>query len=166
MWNNRNGCVLVMTLSMLLSLAISPLVLALDPEDAGDWDVGDPISVTVTAPDDDFWVWINSTLNVTASASDIDRYRCDEYSYEWYSYSDEVSSGETAQDHHIWWTCSEGSFTDEYGPSATYLAPDYVAGNDDRDVTITAHADDFNRGTDVLGFNDGAGLQAKDGKVK
>lgn len=130
-----------------------PLAYAVGPEDAEEWAAKTPISINITAPANNTYVPINHTKSLTATASDTDCYRV---GTTWYNYSDDVTSGNSSTDYHVWWTASTGSFTDMYGTSATYQAPGYSAGNNVRDVTITAHADDFNRGSDTYGYNDTA----------
>lgn len=131
----------------------SPMAHAVGPGDAEEWAAKTPISVSITAPADNTYVPINHTQSLTATASDTDCYRV---GTTWYDYSDDVTSGNSPTDYHMSWTASTGSFTDTYGTSATYQAPDYSAGNNVRDVTVSAHADDINRGADTYGYGETA----------
>jgi len=141
-------------LSSVLWVALSsvcPAVLAVGPEDAEQWNVKGSITVSITSPANNTYVPINHTQVLTASASDPDCYRV---GTTWYDYSDDVTSGETWEDYHMDWGAAEGYFTEMYGTSATYLAPDYSAGYNVRDVYVCVQADDYNRGTDTFGAND------------
>jgi hypothetical protein len=131
-------------------------------DDDVEWAVGDPIqgSITTTAGDNPA-ICVNSTLGLTATATDVDRVK---NNLVWSDYYDDVTSGNTATDHHIAWSASEGKFAGPggvptnvaYGTDVTYLAPPYEEGKPERTVTITATVDDINRGTDTAGFNDAA----------
>jgi len=121
------------------------LSLAVSPSDADEWAAKDPITVTITSATNTYLA-INKTKSLSATATDPDCYRVDST---WYNYSDQVTSGNNSTDYHIWWTASEGTFPDMYGTSATYEAPDYAAGSSVRNVTVTAHADDFDRGDET-----------------
>lgn len=115
------------------------------------------IDVDILWPLDDTYVTINGerSLFCTASDPDCERNKPDggEWS-DWYPISDDVTSGDSSSDYHILWTCSGGGQIMEdithtkYGTLATYEAPDYSAGNNVRDVTVTATADDFDRGNE------------------
>lgn len=129
-------------------LFVRAAVLAVGPEDAEEWDAKTPISVSITSPADNTYVPINHTQTLTATATDIDCYRV---GTTWYDYGDDVTSGDQSTDFHVWWTATAGIMTDMYGTAATFLAPDYSAGNDVRDVVVSAHADDVNRGDDTYG---------------
>ena len=121
------------------------------PEDAEQWVEGDPITVSITAPANNTYLPINHSQSLTATATDPDCYRV---GTTWYPYWDEVEDGEEEADHHMWWTADIGECTEEYGTTGVYEAPGYSEGNNVRDATITAHADDFNRGEDTEGAND------------
>lgn len=133
-----------------------PLAYAIGPEDAEEWAAKTPISVSITAPADNTYMPINYIQPLTATASDTDCYRV---GTTWYDYSDGVTSGNSSTDYHMWWTASTGTFIDMYSTSASYQAPDYSAGNNVRDVTVSVHADDFNRGTDTCGYGETAQQQ-------
>ena len=141
-------------LSSVLWVALSsvcPAVLAVGPEDAEQWNVKGPITVSITSPANNTYVPINHTQVLTASASDPDCYRV---GTTWYDYSDDVTSGETSADYHLDWGAMEGTLTDMYGPSATYLAPEYSAGYNVRDVLVVVQVGDYNRGADTFGADD------------
>jgi hypothetical protein len=127
-----------------------------------EWAAGDAITGTIYPDDPDFAVSINSTTTFTLSATDRDQIKDNGV---WSDYYDDVTSGESANDYHVFWEASEGEFTDPYGTTATYLAPDYVAGTNVRLVTLTATVDDVNRGNDAMGFNDQAKQVQKPQKV-
>lgn len=140
--------------SILVAICLIPsIVLAVGPEDADEWAVGSAISASITSPATNTYLPINHTKSLTATASDVDCYRVEET---WYSYSDDVTSGNAPSDYHIFWTASVGGFYDECGTSASYYAPDYSAGNNVRNATITATAYDFNRSPDTYGYADGS----------
>ena len=132
-----------------------------------EWRAADAIEGYIsTSAGDDPAVPINHTLGLSVTAWDRDEYKEDGY---WRDYWDDVTSGDTASDHHVSWSASNGKFIQNnvevdtaYGTGATYLAPDYAEGQLERTVTITATVDDFNRGADVEGFNDNA-LQLQEG---
>lgn len=135
-----------------------------------EWAAGDPIQGTITTTaGDNPAIPINHTLGLTLTASDRDQMKDNGV---WTDYWDDVTSGETAADYHVKWTASEGSFVVAgtssdvaYGTTVTYLAPDYMQGMNERNVTITASVDDVNRGNDTLGFNDQAIQVGKGVKV-
>ena len=124
-----------------------------------EWHAGDAIEGTIyTEAGDDPAIPVNHTLGLSVDALDRDLFKDDGMLSVVY---DDVTSGDTAEDYHVSWTASEGKFiqngvevTTAYGTSVTYLAPDWVAGPNERTVTITATVDDANRGDDTLGFND------------
>jgi len=127
-------------------LVTSPTAWAADPppEEAEAWASKIPIDVCIMSPAANTYVPINHTQALTALAFDLDCYKVNDV---WYDYYDDVTSGTTETDHHMWWTASKGTFKEMYGPSAKYVAPDYEeCPNDVRDVTVTAHAVDFNLG--------------------
>ena len=132
-----------------------------DPSPESEWSADTGIVVTITSPSDDSTkMYINETLDCSATASDTDKYSNDG-GHTWYTYSDDVSSGTSSADYHIWWTTNIGSFTELYGPSTTYIAPDYSDGAGIRTADIAAHADDVNCGTDVLGADNAPGQAAR-----
>lgn len=145
----------VLVLAMAVTCQFPNAVRAVGPEDAEEWKNNGDITVTVTSPADNTYRSINSgSLNLAASASDSDCYRV---ATTWYPYSDEVNSGDDASSYHIWWTKSgDGDLPDMYGGSGSYTAPGYSSGNNLRTVTISAHADDFNRSGDTYGYGDTA----------
>jgi hypothetical protein len=125
-----------------------------------------PIEVQIDYPDDSdktgspaaHYVAINHALTLSASATDIDSYcrpEADGGDNTWYDYQDDVTSGDLAADHHLWWTVTsgDGEFpeTSKYGTAGTYHAPVYKAGQDLRDVRVRAAADDYQRNGDELG---------------
>ena len=115
------------------------------------------ISVNISSPADNTYVPINHGQSLQASAVDWDceRYRDPGEQWSaWYTYYDDVTTGNTSSDYHMWWTKMDGTFTDMYGTTATWIAPDYSAGNNVRNVAVTAHANDYNRGSDTSGYND------------
>lgn len=120
------------------------------PEQVEEWSKFWDIRVDITAPPNDTYVPINSPVGLTADVSDLDCGRVGDF---WYLYNDDVTSGETAQDHHIVWSATTGTFTDEYGTVGRYLAPDFSPGPSVRNVTITATADD---GGDAWGVDETA----------
>jgi hypothetical protein len=130
-------------------------------DDDIEWAAGDPIEGTITTDaGPDPAIPINGTLGLSLSATDRDRKKDGGV---WSDYYDDVTSGNTAADHHVKWTASEGKFIvngvpvdTAYGTTATYLAPDYADGQNSRTITVTAAVDDFNRGDDVQGFDDNA----------
>lgn len=128
--------------------------MAVGPWDAQEWKTDRPISVTITEPADNTYLPINHSINLFANASDPDCYRVGQT---WYTYADEVQDGDLESDYHILWEATGGgTLADQYGVAARYDAPDYSQGNDVRNVTVKATADDFNRGTDKYGDNDDA----------
>jgi hypothetical protein len=125
-----------------------------------------PISISITSPGDGdktgnpaaHYVPINHDFTLTATAADCDSYRLpvsEGGNGQWYDYSDDVTSGNTLADHHMWWmvTSGDGSFpeTSRYGATGTYVAPEYSAGSNLRDVTVQARAQDYQRNGDNLG---------------
>ncbi len=136
-----------------------------DPSPSSEWRVADAIEVTITLPTADGWeLYINQQMSCAATATDRDEYSNDG-GVTWYPYYDDVTSGNTAEDYHISWSATEGTFTEYFGPTTTYIAPPYADGQDARDVTIYATATDVNRGTDVLGAPDGSATKPSPGKV-
>ena len=136
-----------------------------------EWAAGDPIEGTITTSDgENPGILVGHTLTLYLNAMDRDRLKDNGV---WRDYYDDVTSGDNAEDYHVMWTASEGKFvladgsevTTAYGTDVTYLAPDYAEGQDSRNVTITATVDDFNRGDDVLGFDDQALQLQKQVKV-
>lgn len=112
------------------------------------------IDVDIIYPPDDTYVTINGEkgLACTASDPDCERNKPDGGAWsDWYPISDDVTSGNTSSNYHILWTFTgDGEILDEdkYYTSSLYTAPDYSEGNDVRDVTITATADDIDRGNE------------------
>ena len=139
--------------AVLAAVCIIPsIALAVGPEDAEEWAPFTAISSSITSPADNTYLPINHIQNLTATANDCDKYRVGE---QWYIYFDDVTSGNDETNFHLWWTCSGGGeLLDEYSPIASYKAPDYSLGNNVRNITVTAHADDFNRTPDTYGYND------------
>jgi hypothetical protein len=136
-----------------------------------EWEAADPIQGEIlTSEGENPGILVSHTLGLSLNATDRDRFKDHG---EWYDYYDDVTSGDTAEDHHVKWTASEGKFllpdgseaTTAYGVSVTYLAPDYAEGQDSRNVTVTATVDDINRGDDVDGFDDQAVQLQKQVKV-
>jgi hypothetical protein len=178
-----------MMAAVLLFLALSQYLtphetaLAAGPSDADNvWRTQDkdgnesPIEVDITSPADAdktgnpaaHYVPINHTLDLECEAEDIDSY-CKPVSKGgdgiWYDYSDDVTSGTTIADAHMWWYISSGDgefiyesgppiVNHKYGTTGTYTAPDYSAGNDLRDVTLGVIATDMQLGGDTLGADD------------
>jgi len=122
------------------------------PEDADEWKDDTPQQVSILTPDS--YLPINHEQALLAAAGDWDCYRVGET---WYSYSDDVTSGETETDWHIVWMLaggSDGEIVDPYGVGGQYLAPDYESGEDMREIVIMAACEDYNRGDDTFGWND------------
>ena len=125
-----------------------------------------PIHVNVDSPIDNTWVPIRSTIQLVGSAYDVDSYRSTcitNLPQQWGNFVDTVGDGEwssntliaDSSNHHIWWTKSgEGTLLDEYGEYGSYKAPEFAAGQLVRTVTITIHADDFQRNGDTSGDPD------------
>jgi len=65
-----------------------------------------------------------------------------------------VTSGNSVDTYHMWWTAIAGTFTDMYSPTAIWKAPDYSPGSGISNIAVTAHANDYNRGTDTSGYDD------------
>ena len=122
------------------------------------WGQVGEIDVDLYGPEDGTYVPINFPKYLFAVASDLDCYRWREVGTsqwtEWYTYYDAVQLGNTSSDYYMWWTADMGIYTDMYGTQANWTAPDYSSGNNVRDVTVTAHANDYNRGSDTFGYND------------
>jgi len=132
---------------------------ALSVEYEYQWGQVGEIDVDLYGPEDGTYVPINTSKYLGALASDEDCYRYREVGTsqwsEWYTYWDVVQYGNTSSDYHMWWEAEDGEFEDMYGSQALWTAPDY-SGSGIRNVTVTVHADDFNRGTDTFGYNDGS----------
>ncbi|HUT30912.1 MAG TPA: hypothetical protein VMX13_14055 [Sedimentisphaerales bacterium] len=135
-------CLLVLSVSFVRT----PTTLAVTPADADEWDSARPIEITIDSPATNTYLPINDTQSLHAYVRDCDEYRVDE---QWYTYWDEVRSGNTSTDYHIWWEATEGTWNDMYGVYATYKAPEYESGSSIRTVTITAHANDIDRGDET-----------------
>lgn len=129
------------------------------------WKNNGGIVLSISTPENNTYVSINAgSIALVATASDNDCFRY--YDGPWYPYSDDVSSGDDPNNYHIWWTLSgDGELTDMYGGSGAYTPPGYSAGNDLRSATIIAHADDFNRGSDTNGYDDGPAQQSRTIKI-
>lgn len=122
------------------------------------WAQVSEIEVDLYSPADGTYVPINFTKYLFAHANDEDCFRYRQVGTSqwsaWYNYWDVVENGNTSTTYHMWWTADMGTYTDMYGTQALWTAPDYSSGNNVRDVTVTAHANDYHRGTDTLGYND------------
>ncbi|MHC4693589.1 MAG: hypothetical protein ACYS67_12680 [Planctomycetota bacterium] len=156
---SRKKSILMLAKTILLLAVVTICTNTIIAETQYEWKDDESIEVEITSPDDDTYVPINHTQSLSATASDPDcqRHKNDgdtEWS-DWYPIDDEVTSGNDSNDYHMWWEVSGGGeIVDEaphtmYGTSALYQAPDYEAGSDVRDVTVTAKADDFNRGDET-----------------
>jgi len=136
------------------------MVFADDPPPDAEWGDLGPITITDMsvylaatdeAPAPDNYVPINHTRYLKATAFDKDCWRADENDT-WHPYDDDVTSGDTETNHHMWWTVPAGSgkLTAAYGPSATYVAPTYSffrwLTNGVSNVTVNVFAVDYNRG--------------------
>ena len=133
-------------------LITSAVLLAGDPPEGADWGDLGPITVTIELPPANSYIPINHSIALVATATDMDCWRANEED-DWHPYDDDVTSGTTKEDHHMWWTASDGRIPEmySYGITATYKAPGYsiirqLLGEGVSDVTVTAHAVDFNRG--------------------
>ena len=131
-----------------------------------EWQNNGAISVNITSPASETYVPINmfTELHATANDPDCERRKQDSDPWtDWYAINDDVSSGDTVNNYHIWWTCTgDGEILDgyEYGPMSYYESPDYSAGNNVRAIDIVAHADDFDRGNENptnKGYKESAG---------
>jgi len=75
-----------------------------------------------------------------ATVEDKDEFRIGS---DWFTAYDDVTSGNTAQNHHITWDATEGTFPNPFGTPRSYHAPTYDPGAPGiRQVTITCSADD------------------------
>ena len=156
-------------------LVASTMVFADDPPPDAEWGDLGPITIAeilvydvdmTMAPDD--YVPINHARFLKATAFDKDCWRADENDA-WHPYDDDVTSGNTETNHHMWWTVSDGKLPAMYGPSATYHAPGYsiarqLLGKGVSDVTVTVNAVDFNRGAGEQSGNKTTGFPDTQGK--
>lgn len=116
-----------------------------------EWKDYDRISVHVLSPKHNSYMPINYFQSLSATAMDPDcqrhKYDGEEWS-DWYVIYDEVTSGTTSSDYHMWWTCGIGEIMEDfkYGTHAEYISPDYSDGSSIRIACISVYADDFNRG--------------------
>ena len=146
---NRARVYALLGLACVGVLFASTTVFAADPPPTKNskWRYEKPIAVTITAPANNSYLPINHWQPLKATATNTDCYSEDEVT--WYPYPDDVTTGTTKTNHHIWWTVDEGRIPEKYGyggVSAWYIAPDHLPGHDIRDVTVTANAVDYNHG--------------------
>lgn len=101
------------------------------------------------------YVPVKTLVACTADASDLDRrdtrFWVNGQWSDWFeeAVQDDVASGDTPADYHIWWSASNGRFAPEYGRRVSWggLPPDGTAVDT---VTITVFADDFQRGNEAV----------------
>ena len=115
------------------------------PKPGSVWRDDTPININLQFSSTDTYVAINDKYPLYAYAHDGDEFWCEEGEEPyWADWHDNVTSGTTAADHHVWWEASEGIFDNPYGTSVLYRTPDYDPGcaSGVRDVTITVRARD------------------------
>jgi hypothetical protein len=153
-----------MTRKLVLSVGILSVLLSLgggvqasDPgwQHANEWDTYTVPTATIISPNESqltngvYWMPINDSVELVATATDPDKYRCTVGAGGdgvWYDYYDDVTSGTTSSTYHMSWSVSGGGeLSTEYGTSTTYTAPDYAVGSDVRDVSFTATPTDIDR---------------------
>ena len=110
------------------------------PRDAEEWRAGEAITITFNFPAAGAYVSVNGNVLCGATVEDKDEFRIGS---DWFTAYDDVTSGNTAQNHHITWEATEGTFPNPYGTPRSYYAPTYDGEAPDvRQDTITCSADD------------------------
>jgi hypothetical protein len=137
----RRGMAVLAATTVLLAVATKRVASDDDPIPDVEAYLGSWIQLNVS-PCGPTTMYINESQEYTATATQWDSYLTT--ASQVYTYSSDISSGTSSSDYHIWWTATFndapiGSFSNLYGPTSTFIAPDYSEGEDERSVSVIAH---------------------------